>query len=469
MFLFSPFFYKNKPLLIKGFFLLLIFFSIFVFCGCNRSQKPQEKKRVLKYWRIEDKKEDLEPLFEAFKKTHPNVDFEYRQLRKEDYENELLNALAEDKGPDLFNIPNTWMKKYLPKLEPAPQFVNYVQMDSDNKENGKLIVSKVRNINKSDLINNYVDQVYKDVVWTMLNLKTNQEEENIYGIPFALDILSLYYNEDILKGAKLANPALTWSEFQKHVIKITKIDKKNNILLSGGAIGCGENVNYSVDILSLLMMQNGAEMTMGNTVAFHLIPKTLSNRRYPPGLEALQFYIQFSDPTLESYTWNEDMVESLDAFITGQTAYYFGYARDRDILRKRAPKLNFQVVQAPVISGGKNISMANYFVECVSKKSFNRELAWEFLYFAMRPQNNELYIDKTKRPTVLRGLINEQLKDKKAEPFVRQVLVAQSWYKGADYPKAREYMIDMINKARKGNIELKEILSHSAAKVTSTY
>src|SRR3989338_2372721 len=91
--------------------------------GCKLvDKKTQEamKPVTLNYWRVCDGEDAFEDILAAYNSLHPFITINYRKLRYSEYESELLNALAEDRGPDIFSIHNTWLKKYSTKISPMP-------------------------------------------------------------------------------------------------------------------------------------------------------------------------------------------------------------------------------------------------------------------------------------------------------------------------------------------------------------
>ncbi|MBI3626523.1 extracellular solute-binding protein [Candidatus Uhrbacteria bacterium] len=161
--------------------------------AANQSYKPVE----LNYWRVFDGVDTLQPLFDQYNKLHPNVIVHYRQLRFEEYEKELVNALAEDRGPDIFSIHNTWIRGYQSKLTPLPAktiLPTPVQVGTIKKE----IVVELHtepSLTLRQLKNNFIDQVAKDVVITEDTPKGPQD--NIYGLPLGVDTLALFTSKAI--------------------------------------------------------------------------------------------------------------------------------------------------------------------------------------------------------------------------------------------------------------------------------
>ena len=99
------------------------------------------------------------------------------------------------------------------------------------------------------------------------------------------------------------------------------------------------------------------------------IPENLRFRRTNPAADAVRFYTDFADPGKEVYTWNKNMPNSLEAFILGKTAFFFGYAYHLPTIKSRAPKLNLSIVKLPQIAGNPEINFANYWLETVSRKN----------------------------------------------------------------------------------------------------
>jgi ABC-type glycerol-3-phosphate transport system substrate-binding protein len=139
------------------------------------------------------------------------------------------------------------------------------------------------------------------------------------------------------------------------------------------------------------------------------------------------------------------MPPSLDAFIGGRTAFYFGYPYETTEIRTRAPKLNFGIAKLPQVSPSKPKNIAVYPVEVVSKKTADPDIAWDFLQFTAAPERASQFLIASKRPTSLRALIGDQMQDPDIEPFAGQLLTAESWYKGSDYRKVEDAFRLMIN------------------------
>jgi len=467
-----------------GFKLTLVSLIIFVLLfttGCATKGGTTEAKNAykpvtLEYWSVWNDEADVQLLISAYRKAHPNVTINYKKFRYEEYEQMLLEAMAEDRGPDVFSIHNTWMRKYKTRLLPAPASVSlpYKFMSGSIKPEEVVELRPTTIISANSVSKTFLDVVAPDVVMPYNTadaaVGTKPVYENkVFGLPLSVDTLVLYYNKDLLNNAGIISAPADWTEFQNQVKKITKIDKETgDIILSGAAIGAADNVVRSSDILALLMMQNLAPMLdeMGSA-SFDKIPRGYPDITIPPGLGALEFYTQFSSPLYEGYCWNNKMPNSLEAFIKGKTAFFFGYAYNRAEIVSKAPKLNFNIAPVPQVSEAQKVNYANYWVESVSNKTKVKNYAWDFVNFITQEANVEQYLDKSKKPTALRStkLINKQLASPETEVFADQLLTAKSWYKGMNPEAGEQAFKEMINVVLDGSLDTQKALKQGVAKV----
>lgn len=433
------------------------------------------KNITLQYWTVFNSPEYFQSVIADYQAIHPNIKVEIKKFRFEEYEQTLINALAEDRGPDIFSVHNTQLPGYRTKLLPLPAVTSLASQYTTGTIKKEVVTElrSTRSINEFDLRSQFVEQVYKDVYLPELTLKGDEPvtgENTIYALPMALDTMVLYYNRDLLDNAGVAQPARTWNEFQEHIGRIARFDSQGNILAAGAAMGTADNVPRSVDVLALLMMQNGAEMvTDEGEVAFHRIPDALRGQRSTiPSEDALRFYTSFANPNQRTYTWNDKQIDGFQAFLQGKVAYFFGYAYHLEQIRGLAPKLSFGVSNMPQIQGNPEVNFANYWVEGVSRKTLNADAAWDFLQFATSAPEAQKFLATAKRPTARRDLIQPQLDDPDLFVFASQVLKAKSWYNGQDAGAMEGVMKALIRDALAGAADFDDLLKLAAERVQQT-
>jgi multiple sugar transport system substrate-binding protein len=431
-------------------------------CGSGSTNPSETPKVTLKYWRVFDGNESFDEIFDAYKALHPQVSFEYKKLRTEEYEQELLKALAKGEGPDIFAIHNTNMGEYIDYLLPMPPTVTVGTIATEGSLRKETVIQNktttLPTINA--LTKDYVDVAPRDMIWS----------GKVYALPLSVDTLGLFYNKDMFNAAGIAQAPTTWEEFQADVIKLTKyVGDSLDIAQSGAALGTSQNVNRAVDIVQLLMLQNGTTMVgEKGEIAFNSIPQGTEDGVYP-GLDAVRFYTQFADQGRESYAWNDSLPNSFDAFGAGKTAMYIGYSYDIPSLKAAAPKLRFGIAKIPQIAGSRQINFANYWLEGVSKSSKNSAYAWDFLAFAASKDHVGSYLAAARKPTALRSLIATQLDDAEVGPFAEQVLTATSWYRGNNTEKMESAFEGLIDDILRGTGRPTDALNRAAKIVGQTY
>ncbi|RMD51959.1 extracellular solute-binding protein [Candidatus Parcubacteria bacterium] len=451
---------------------LVLLFTLLITTGAGclggNKSKTMAEKPTIEIWRVFDDDDTFQQIIDDYRAIHPNVSIKYRRLRYDEYQDELIRAMAEGRGPDIFSVHNTWLPAYQDLIEPIPESttVSYYETQGTLRKETVVVEKTEKSITIPKLKSTFVDQVAEDVV---LSKETKSgTESKIYGLPLAMDSLALFYNKDLLNAAGIPTPPETWKEFQEDVIKLTTYNNDGEITQSGAALGT-PNIDRATDIVSVLMMQNGTEMTDSRgRIAFAAIPDDAPSGIYP-SYDAVSFYTDFANPTKEVYTWNDDLGNSFDAFVNGKTAFYLGYSYNISKIRTTAPKLNFGVAKLPQIEGGKQINFANYWVEVVSKQTDISDWAWNFLQFAASEDEVSSYLKEAQKPTALRNLISEQIDDEFLGPFAEQTLTARSWYHGYDAEAVEDIFTDMIEQVLSGGYEPQDIMENAARRVADTY
>ncbi|MDP2933487.1 MAG: extracellular solute-binding protein, partial [bacterium] len=368
---------------------------------CGKPAPVSNKPVELVIWKTFDSEENLRPIFDAYKKLHPNVSFRFEKKDIADYENELLTAFAKQAGPDIFSIHNDWVPKYKDYLATAPEGL----------------------FSQREFQDTFVDVAKEDLY---------DPAGNLYAVPMSMDVLALYYNRDLLGSAGISVPPRTWDEVIADVKKLTRQDKLGNFLINGIALGTSSNVNRSVDVLSLLMLQNGTQIfnTERTLVAIDRVLTKPDGSSYNPGAQALEFYTQFANPAKETYTWSVRNNQSIDAFASGQAAMMISYSYITPLIRGKSPLLNFGVAPVPQIDMTKpKVGFANYFAEGVSKVSPNTSVAWDFLRFATKAENLQAYYSMNKLASPRKDLISTQISDPELGVFAEGALTAKTFYK----------------------------------------
>jgi multiple sugar transport system substrate-binding protein len=398
--------------------LLLILAGVFLFASPSGPKTNPNGKIELVWWKTFEDPANMQDLINDYQTAHKNVTITYVKKDVATYENELVNALAGGQGPDIFSIHNDWLPKHMDKLSPMPDAAMSARTYQDT----------------------FLDVAGGDFI----------KDNKIYAIPLSVDVLGLYYNKDILNSASIAQPPATWPDLVTDAVKITKVSKPGNFITSGVSLGTSSNVNRAVDILNLMMLQNGTKFYSDdlNSASFdgsQTDPAT--SQSFNPGITALNFYTQFADPSKVSYTWNTKSDLNVDAFTQGKLGMMINYSYMEPTIRARGPNLNWAVAAIPQTDlSASKVNFANYWAESVSKSSKNSAVAWDFLKFISSKVELEKYYIKHKQVSSRKDILPSQYEDNDIGYFAQNALVAKSVYKqdANDFEGIFSKMIDDV-------------------------
>ena len=187
--------------------------------GSSDAQQAALENITLHYWRVFDDDDDLDGIIDDYRALHPNVTIKVTKKRFEEFEEELVQAFAEDRGPDMFSIHNTWIGQYEPLITPMPESVSlvYHEIQGSLKQEVVAVIRENDLMSLGELDDDYAGVVYDDVVRKYQASSKSRSENRIWALPYSVDTLALFYNEDLLDAAGIAEPPTNWEDFQEHV------------------------------------------------------------------------------------------------------------------------------------------------------------------------------------------------------------------------------------------------------------
>lgn len=377
-----------------GFFIYAFILPIF--------RPTTTEKITLKYWGLWEDPNIMGTIIDEFKRQNPNVDIKYEKQDIKslgNYVERLATRTQNQTGPDIFRFHNSWTFRLKNILLPlSSDVINSAQVDTQ-----------------------YYDVIKKD-------LKINGA---YYGIPLEVDTLSLFINEEIFKSAGITSYPTTWDDFVTTARQLTVKDATGKITTAGVAMGTYDNVAHASDILSLLFIQNGADLT------------DLAGKKKKNAEDALDFYTCFAKDSSSDCikVWDNSQDNSRLAFAKGNLAMYFGYSWDVFEIKRANPDLSFIITSVPHLAGTssfRNNTIASYWVEGISSKTKHPKEALEFLkYLSSKESLEKLFTVQSKgrifgEPYPRRDLRNSLSTNPLIYPFVSQADNATSSFFSSD-------------------------------------
>lgn len=391
---------------------VLIFSGILPGLGTFRSSAP---KKITLWGTVPE-----EVLFQSLadlKRQPYNIETLYVRKDPANFENELINALAREAGPDVIIFPSEFILKHRDKLEPLPL----------------------------EVLN---ERIFKDTFADGAELLIRPE--GILGLPFLVDPVMLYWNRDLFKNKSISAPPKTWDEFLSSAQSLTEIDGSGNIVKSGAALGVETNVRHFKEILSLLILQTGAPIIDAKTLKASF-RESGAEASGPDAVEmALRFYAEFSNPQKASYSWSRVLPPSRDAFTRELLAIYFGFGSEFSQIRQLNPHLNFDIASVPQIKGGKlNLTYGKFWSLGITKQSQDLASSLEAIKFLInKDQLNKISKGLGLAPS-RRDLLSERIENPVLTAIFREAVKFKSWL-DADYAKTSEIFGQMIKSVYTG-------------------
>ena len=360
---------------------------IFVFVFFRKPSTNTGTPIALTAWGTEPY-ETMQPAFTAYQAIRPNVTITYKEKEPDGYQGLVLDALAAGEGPDLFTIPSTDVGSMKSKLAPAPSTVTPAFVQA-----------------------NFPKAVESDVIDTGL----------VYGLPLSLDTLVLLYNRDLLDGAGMVAPPATWDEVVASVPRLAAIDDQNQVQRAAIALGGSRaSIPEAGDILSLLMLQNGAPLS---NVAHNVV--TLGSA----GEAALRFYAQFANPASSAYSWNDELGDSYRQLADGKVAMIVAYPSALASVRALNPFADIRMTTVPQAAGGTPRSYGTYPLLVVSKQSVQSGAAWDAVStLTSNKAAMAAFALASGRAAALTSVISDQIAADATKIQGTQALQARSWF-----------------------------------------
>ncbi len=413
--------------------IVLIIFAVLIFSNQSSGNKNVQLESV-EMWGLVPK-EVISKIQESINFEDDLVSIKYTEHQKENFEKDLIEALASGTGPDIVLLPDDLLYKHKNKLYNIP-YDAYPQKDFQNNF-----------IQAGD---------------ALLDL------DGFLGFPYTIDPMVMYFNRSMLNSAGISEVPQTWNDVLNAVPKLSKVDNNLNLLKSAIALGEYRNVEHAKDIITILAMQAGTPVIkksrINNTInkdedtndinEFQVLLKDSLGEAQIPGVAALNFYTQFSNPNLNVYSWNRSLGNSKNMFLAGDLAFYIGYASEyNDILRKN-PNLNFGVSMLPqkVDEELNKKTLAQMTTIGVIKQSPNIQAAFSTISYLINDSNIKILADNINLPPVRRSLLANQNDNAVIDMFNKSSLISSIFW-DPNEDETNKIFMNMVESYTSGRVE----------------
>ena len=321
---------------------------------------------------------------------------DYIQKDPRSFEDELVNAIAENRSPDAIVLMHEDLVTYRPKLQPIPYESFSERMIKDNYIDGAEVFAL---------------------------------SDGLYAIPFAVDPLVMYWNRDIFSAGGQALPPATWESLTDITQQLTLRDATRNILQSTVAFGEFTNVINAKQSLLMLLLQSGSRMIEETDRGYVvMVDEVRGESALRPLNAALQFYVEFSNANSPLYSWNRSQPDDLTAFLAEELALYFGFGSEVLRISERNPNFNFDSAAVPQGAGATvKRTYGQFYGLALLQSSPNPQGTYRALLRLTQPDvtaavSERLGLAPTERNTIAAGAPNAH-----RQTVLNQALISYGW------------------------------------------
>ncbi len=413
-------------------------------CPYQESEDANGGVKDLNFWIVYDNTDAFREQIQAFQSKFPNIKVYIKKFNNlKEYEDLIVNEIAEDEGPDVFMVHNSWMPKHYKKLYPLP-------LDQPIVMNADLFRQTFFQSASDDLI----------------------IDDQVYGMPLAIDNLAVFYNKQHFKDliATSDKPGALWENIKEQVASLTKRNNSpERFALSGMALGRADNLSSAVDIFYAMMLEYGVKFydEKEENATFAMDKGGVNSGN--PGVQALELFTSFALPSYRNYSWNEYITgfspkdKEIGSFVRGKVsmiiAYPYIYNEIQRLIQEQQKSGSKHIDISDVavspfpqlVSGDeatKRDTYASYFPLVVSRTTGMPAEAWSFVQFLTSSDALQTYHKITKRPSSRKDMVSEEQTDPLFGSFAFQTPFAKSFkiYDDSAYKKVFSDAIqDVVN------------------------
>lgn len=359
----------------------------------------------------------------------------YQPMGESDFIPKLVAAIAAGRGPDIVLFPTSYLLSQGDKLVQIP----YSEYSRREFQDTFLEAGEV--------------------------LLTNN---GMYGVPFSIDPLVLYWNRTFFAEAGLAQAPKYWDEVTAQTEALSKSDNRGTLTRSGIAMGTWENVTHAKGLMVSLIRQLGNPVVTKTERGYTSVLKDEGTGQQPSAPSALRFYTDFADPVKTSYSWNSSQPESLNAFVSGRLALYVGRASELFPIRASNPNLNFDVSVLPSVRGGTQATEADMLSLSIPRGSRNSGGALLVIRALATPEIDSALTESLRTPSVRRDQVQSASNNPYASVF-RQSALSSFVFLDPDPANSDSVFRRMVERVASGEAEVSQSVIQASSELGALF
>lgn len=339
---------------------------------------------TLTYWGLWEPIQVMKPVIDEFERQNPKIKVSYQLQSPQDYQDRMKTALESDTTPDIVRMHSTWL----------PIFAK------------NLLVALPDTVSATDMQTNFPPIVSK------LLVSSNQ----VYGIPMTVDGLGLYVNTAMFQQKSLEDPK-NWNDILTAAKTLKEVDPlTGKITRAGIALGNTTNIDHWPDIVTLMLMQAGVNLTdpQGKTAE-----------------DTLGFYTDF---VTKHRVWDDTLPTSTVAFANEKVAMIFAPIWRAQEIKQINPSLAWKIIPVPQLPDSDVVNWTSIWFEAVPKGSKYPKEAWLFLDYLSSAKAQQLLFEAAAKdrefpqPPAHKSLASLAQNNPFSAPYIQGIDTAKTFY-----------------------------------------
>lgn len=338
-------------------------------------------------WRTEDAA-GFETIFDVYEESHPGVTVEFKPFKSTEYDLILSTGLAGTDGPD---VP--MLHAGPGGLAPLVAADRLLPLDPD-------IVTSLNDFDPAILSTG--GQV--------------PDDDNIYGLPIALQTLQMFYNKQIFADNGIEVPT-TYDEFLE----------ANETLAAAGITPMSTTGKDNWMLGIALGVVAGGYWAAGSYFdGLADGSATLADGPFAESVQKMQDVVPYFPANFTGVNYTESQI----LFTSGQAAMYPGGSFELGFFQLTAPDLDLGVFSVPAPDDADGGAVVPSWVDAdfgVSKASPNQDAALKLVNWMGTAEFAQLYVDELKQISPVKGV-------EPSDPVLKEIIAAYQASPGSYIP-----------------------------------
>ena len=391
--------------------------AILLIAAC--SKKETGKLTWWQFWTDPQTRPLVTELVAKFEKENPGAKVEVTDLTWTDGHEKITVAFSAGQPPDVLELGSDWIYEYA---------AHKLLLD---------LTSKIESL-KIDL-----------VFWQPALL-----EGKTCAVPWILGTRLMFYNFDLLNRAGFYDVPVSWDQLAQLNQKLAKFKPK----IYGFGANASERHRLYKKFLPFFWSAGGQLFAAdGKTCLLNS----------PEGVRALEYYANLCQNALLATQANLD-----DAFLQGKVAGVISGDWLLKKLKNAPPQFGYTTALMPSPDGQlpNRVSFAGGEFLAISAQSKKKELAWRFVQFLTRPDNQVYFCRNALIPTPASVTAQADtffLSDANYKTFIEQLQLAQSSPPHPHWVEMEQAIEEAVEQAMYKKKPAKKALDDAASKINA--